>query len=257
MTALPAYQELAKKPHMTSVWTSSCAFGSEHLKQFVFLCAWLDASSLHRPCTCRKKHKPVKGKHAKASATYTPGLAVEVCSLLTKALIHRRSRLADANLETSGLERISTTDLALSLSWREESCWEWGNEVHINILEASVISRLYKKVAVETGPCRFTNLCDSHVAQSAVGKGRSASDGLRHVTRRTSMISLVSGLYPGNLFCPTRVMPAGHPTRDALFTSSLSGHRQRLLDSRAPPNRCSTSEAAQMGRILGPPHAPS
>ena len=223
MTALPEWKSLQDMPRISSVWTSSCAFGSPHLKQFVFLCSCLDASSIHRKCSCQGKHLPVKGRHAKASATYVHGLVVSIGSLLTRALRARHLWLSEVDLDVSGLERVSTTDLAQALPWRVVSDFAWPNEVHINILEASVLARLYKKVAIEEGRCRFVALCDSHVAQASLAKGRSPAVGLRHVTRRSSMVSLAAGLYPASLFCPTRAMPADHPTRSAEIPPCIPG----------------------------------
>ena len=258
MTALEEWKRIARKVNVDTVWTSSCAFGSPHLKQFVFLATGVDPSGLHRKCECTRKHKPVKGKHAKASATYTPGLVVEIGALLSRAIRARRCAIHDLDIEVSGLERVAATDLALSLPWQTQSAWSWGNEVHINILEASTICRLYKQVGSEHGPCRFVNLCDSHVAQSALGKGRSASDGLRHVTRRSSMIALSAGLYPGSLFCPTRAMPADHPTRDVPHPPPVPGlgpsfwnHERLKADAKRPRLRRWASNWVRLTLRLG------
>lgn len=94
---------------------------------------------------------------------------------------------------------------------------------HINILESSALARLYTWVAVKFGRARFVNLCDSLVAQAALGKGRSSAPGFRHVSRRSGAVCLAAGLYPGNLYCPTRAMPADHPTRDAPMPPPVAG----------------------------------
>ena len=220
MATLKEWVALLRNMAVGEYWTSSCAFGSRHQKQFRFLTAWLDLTALHRPCRCSQKHVPVRGRWAKASATYTPGLVHEMGRIFGLALRSTRAQVRKHDLEVEGLERASTSTFALSLPWEVDSVWRWPNPVHINILESSTICRLFLRLACRHGPCRFAYLCDSHVAQSAIGKGRSGS-GLRHVCRRSSCICLAAGLYPGSLFCPTRLMPADHPTRDTLIPSPV------------------------------------
>ncbi|CAE7365687.1 mok12, partial [Symbiodinium necroappetens] len=98
-----------------------------------------------------------------------------------------------------------------------DQVWRWKGQVHILILEASALARLFTDLALKQGPLRFVNLCDSHVARAAVSKGRSASPGLRHATRRASAVALAAGLYHGGMYCPTRLIPADNPTRDRPF----------------------------------------
>ena len=83
-TALDEWERLAALDGFRSVWTSSCAFASPHLKQFLFLVCGFDPSSIHRKCSCLKKHLPVKGR-----ATYTPGLVAELGATIQKVLVHR------------------------------------------------------------------------------------------------------------------------------------------------------------------------
>ncbi|CAE7762310.1 mok12 [Symbiodinium sp. CCMP2592] len=123
------------------------------------------------------RHKRVQGRYGTASAPITPGLAHAIGSSFDASLRAKVSRLAQADLRVEGLERIASSDLALSLDWRVEQAWPWKGQVHINILESSTIARL------------------------------------RHSARRASAISLAAGLYHGGLFCPTRWIPADAPSR--------------------------------------------
>ena len=138
MTALEEWERLASLDGFRSVWASSCAFGSPHLKLFLFFVYGFDPSVIHRKCTCTKKHLPVKGKHAKASATQASGLVAEIGAMIHGALRRRKRLLLQTDVYGFGLERVSSTDLALSLDWRTDQVWTWKNEVHINILEASL-----------------------------------------------------------------------------------------------------------------------
>ena len=186
---------------------------------------------MHRPCTCKEKHKPVKGKAAKASAVYTPGLVPHLGTVLSQAIRARAVLLQGAD---HGPERICPTDLAtkrpgiglqrfISISWRAQSCVDSTSK------------------SLSSTACRFCALCDSYVAQSALAKGRSPSRGLRHVARQSFMIFLAAGLYAGSLFCPTRAIPADHP-RLLCRDSAL------VLDFGKSSCRCGQAPALQMGR---------
>ena len=149
-----------------------------------------------------------------AGFRHCPGLVVAYGRALSLALRSIASVEQRADLAVPGLERQCVNDLALSLPWTVDAVWDWPRPVHINILEASVLCRLYKDIALKRGPCRFVAFCDSYVALSSLGKGRSSSASLRHAARRSSMTCLAAGLYPGSVYTPTRLMPADHPTRD-------------------------------------------
>ena len=192
-------------------------------RDLVFLSTGLQTESLSRGCQCVRKHlTPSSGSSGKV---FGLPLGSSLCSAVffSKGLSSRRAAILCSDISIAGLERIAVNDLAQSLPWETDCSWRWPREVHINILEASVLCRLYKRLALEYGRCRFVNLCDSFVALSALGKGRSSSDSLRHAARRSSMTCLAAGLYPGNLYTPTRFMPADHPTRDQEFPPRVDG----------------------------------
>ena len=62
---------------------------------------------------------------------------------LHQALRARAAHLRRADLDIEGLERLAPSDLALSLDWRVDQVWRWRGQAHINILEASALSRLF------------------------------------------------------------------------------------------------------------------
>ncbi|CAE7692700.1 unnamed protein product, partial [Symbiodinium necroappetens] len=118
-------------------------------------------------------------------------------------------------LEPYGLESLLVNDAASSLSWALTSAWKWDHESHINCLESSAFLRLCYHKARQARPSRFASLIDSNVARCAISKGRSPSKALMKVLRRISAVSLACGLYSALPFCPTRLMPADAPSRDA------------------------------------------
>ena len=202
---------------------SSCAFGDRFRRDLVFLSTGLQTESLSRGCQCVRKHLTPSSGSSRKGFRLTPGLITVLGRVFSKGLSSRRAAISCSDISIAGLERIAVNDLAQSLPWETDCSWRWPREVHINIREASVLCRLYKRLALEYGRCRFVNLCDSFVALSALGKGRSSSDSLRHAARRSSMTCLAAGLYPGNLYTPTRFMPADHPTRDQEFPPRVDG----------------------------------
>ena len=237
-----------------------CSFGSPFLRNTVLLASGIDLSSLARPCICKQAHRQAKGRHSAGPFLLPSGLVYELGGLLSGALRARAASACEHASDTGGLERLILTDLALGLDWECDAVWDWKGDTHINILEASTLCRLYLRVALSEGRCRFTNLCDSFVAQAALGKGRSSSPGLRHVTRRASAICLASGLYLGNIFCPTRAMPADHPTRDMEFPEKVPGfgiegltEEAVLKDAVRPQLRRWISNWARLACLLRPP----
>jgi hypothetical protein len=49
------------------VWLASCAYGSPHKKEFVFLATFPEAAQLHRPCPKNHTHVKIAGKYTKQS----------------------------------------------------------------------------------------------------------------------------------------------------------------------------------------------
>ena len=142
-------------------------------------------------------------------------VAREAAALLDLGLARRTASLALSALQTEGLESVFVNDLALSLPWEVRKAWTWPRPVHINILEASCVYRLVCALAKQSGPLRVVSLCDSNVAKCAIAKGRSPSFGLSPVLRRLAAVSVAFGISCSLVFCPTRLMPADHPSRDS------------------------------------------
>ena len=233
VAALPA--PAADKPSVLRLWKplvslganrtllSLCSFGSPFRRDTVLFGLRVSLDALARPCECCRKHSQVRGRRAKRGPTYPWLFAYQVAQAFSQNLCRISREDRSQHIASEGLERMVPTDLALSLKWSPLLVWEWKSGVHINILESSALVRLYTWVALTHGRARFVNLCDSFVAQAALGKGRSSSPGLRHVTRRSGTVCLAAGLYPGNMYCPTRAMPADHPTRDAPMPPQIKG----------------------------------
>ena len=213
----------SSKPGIDRFSLASCAFGDRSLRELVYLTCGLDFGPLAVGCSCASKHVPACSGSALHGFKRTAGLEVAIGGVFFRALRALRSCTLEADLSVSGLERLAVNDLAECLPWTVDAVWTWPREVHINILEASVLCRLYKSLAIREGPCRVVALCDSFAALSSLGKGRSSSESLRHAARRSSMICLASGLYPGSLYTPTRLMPADHPTRDNVVPPPVPG----------------------------------
>ena len=199
----------AKEVHL-----ASCAFGSPHEKKFCFLGVHMQLEELRRPCTRDHVHVRIEGKFTKPSATYTRGLAIALARVFRDHLLDRARRMEMFDLDSRGLEDLVSNDLSASLSWTTGEAWKWKGFSHINILEASAISKVFENEARGGGDKRFCFLSDSHVARASVARGRTSSDAMQPVLRRIGCLSVAYGLYGVGRFTPTRINPADAPTRD-------------------------------------------
>ena len=96
--------------------------------------------------------------------------------------------------------------------------------MHINLLETACLYRLLCYLARRGELAkRFCALCDSNVAKCSVSKGRSPSRALRRGLRRIAAVATAFGLAVQVPFCPTRLMPADHPSRDAPLPEPIPG----------------------------------
>ena len=145
-------------------------------------------------------------------ASTMPALLADLFSGLPPA---RSAALGQYDIACEGLESPLVNDLAVSLPWCEGKCWPWRRPVHINLLETAAVYRLLCHLArTSPGPLRAVSLIDSNVARCAIQKGRSSSHAMARGLRRIASVSLAFGVYLQLPFCPTRLMPADHPTRD-------------------------------------------
>ena len=144
-------------------------------------------------------------------------MAAELAAAYADAIRKRLAALERCALDADGLESPYVNELAISRTWATERAWTWRRPTHINLLETASVYRLCKQLAFDSGPLRFCSLCDSNVARCAISKGRSPSHGLSRGLKRIAAVCLSHGLCPQLPFCPTRLMPADHPTRDAPF----------------------------------------
>ncbi|CAE7475201.1 unnamed protein product, partial [Symbiodinium necroappetens] len=161
------------------------------------------------------------------------GTAVlQAAALLDLGLARRSASLAACALDAAGLESVLVNDLALSAPWSVTKVWSWPCPVHINILESSCVCRLLGIVAKRGFPVRFASLCDSNVSRCAITRGRSPSRGLSKVMRRIAAACLAYGLYPVVPFCPTRLMPADAPSRNAPLEPPVASVLSHICDVR-------------------------
>ncbi|CAE7042221.1 unnamed protein product [Symbiodinium sp. CCMP2592] len=146
-----------------------------------------------------------------------PPLEFPALAAVASEAISARIKLIDLlDPPTSGLESVGVNDLAVSLPWRKWRSWKWARPVHINLLETAVFYRLCcHRARSVPGPLRFCSLIDSNVSRGAVTKGRTPSRALTRGLRRIAAVQLAFGLYAQLPFCPTRLMPADHPSRGA------------------------------------------
>ena len=225
MIRLPSWKAVAALPGASEIFTVGCAFGTACMKPWRFLAVACDLSSLTRCCSKDHTHVRSQGHQTtKASAAYPDALALAIAKAFSRAISLRHAALESCSLEVEGLESPLVNQLAQAGNWKVVSVWTWRRPVHINLLETACVYRLCCKLARQgLVAARFCSLCDSNVARCAIAKGRSPSAGLKKGLRRIGAVCLAFGLYPAAPYCPTRLMPADHPTRDKPLPPALPG----------------------------------
>ena len=214
MRWLPEWQRLLLLG-ATEVWLASCAYGSVHQKEFVFVAANMYVAPLHRRCSRDHEHVRIQGGFTKPSATYCHGLAVALAQCFRDHIDAWKKARDRLSIQGTGLEDVVTNDIALAANWVVSDAWTWKGKAHINVLETAAATKLLRRVARAGGDQRLVYLVDSHVSRSVVMKGRSSSKALKRLLRMIASICLAYGLYPAGRFCPTRLNPSDHPTRDS------------------------------------------
>jgi len=169
--------------------------GSPHRKEFRLLATHIDLERLHRECDRSHQHIKIEGKWTKPSATYCDDLAVAFGWEISKALRRKIARRSYFDVPVEGLESPVFNDVLLTSSWRTAAEWRWRRPAHINIHETEAVLRLLQSQAKERPRTRFSVGVDSHVALSALAKGRSPSYGLRPVLRRAAMTIILLDVF--------------------------------------------------------------
>ena len=208
---------------------ASCAYGSPHQKEFGLIGVNVILDGIARSCPRNHQHIPIQGKYTKPSAIYCPGLAIAFADLFQRHLRDYEAHLEETRLDVDGLESILCNDVCVGLEWKDTASWNWKRQSHINVLEGKAVLRLLSKVAFRGGDVKLPFLCDSHVARSAIAKGRSPSGALRILLKQISSTCVAYGLYPAGVFAPTRFNPADYPSRGD-FQRCLSSSTQGFVN---------------------------
>ena len=224
----PQWKQL-KSLGADEVLLASCEYGSPHQKEFAFLTVAMNARSLARKCSRTHKRITIEGRYTKPSATYCEGLARALALVFVKH-IEAISESATEGAKVQGLEDVLSNEVLLSSSWQPRASWKWRGSSHINILEAAAALRAHEAEALRGGDFRFVSFIDSNVALCAITRGRSSSNALRHLLKRSSTLSLACVLHHAGRYAPTRLNPADHPTRDTEIPPALEPALSLLRD---------------------------
>ena len=221
---LPAWKYLVNKKSCQMVRCDSCAYGSAHLKSFLFLCVWAKVEPISDRCDGGHTHVPVEGQYTKKSATYVEGLAIALAKVFANGISRLLDFEAVANsISPSGLESQLVNELSLSSAWQVTSVWTFRVSRHINLLELSSVVRLVSSLVKKGKSGRIVILVDSNVVCCACSKGRSSSKALTRLLVRLATLSVVGGLYVVFGFVPTRLNCADDPTRDVPLRQPIPG----------------------------------
>ena len=202
-----------KKIGMEEAVIAACQFNSIHKKEFRLLCYELDVKRLDRRCQGGHAHVRIEGRYTKASAIYTPEMAMHLAGAFVESLQRLR---AESNLDQprEGKESCLINDWLVAKAWKLRRAWAWKRKAHINVYETSVVCSLLKEMVAKHPEKKVNILVDSQVALGCINKGRSSAKTLQPVLQRAAALQLAGGLFPGLSYAPTRLIPADHPTRD-------------------------------------------
>ena len=221
---LPGYEIVAKGDHCDVVRCDSCAYGSIHLKSFLFMCVWAEVAPISKRCDGSHSHVLVQGQYTKQSATYVEDLAAALALVFAAGIRHLNDFLDHAQVpKCEGLESQLVNELCCSMPWEIEDVWNFRISPHINLLELSVVVRLVEKLAKQGRAGRIVVLVDSNVVKCAASKGRSSSKLLGKALCRLAAICVIAGIYLVLGYVPTRLNPADDPTRDAPLRIATPG----------------------------------
>ena len=115
--------------------------------------------------------------------------------------------------------------------WISTQSIKFGKREHINILELEMIKQEIKcRANSGRGGCRIVNLCDSRVALGCFAKGRSSSRNLNHKLRSCVPWLLAGDIHLSNIWVPTDMNPADHPSRGKEIPPPVVSSEDPLLD---------------------------
>ena len=213
MAWLQEWLRLLRYENVEETFTSSCAYGSVHQKEFRFLTCNMKSSSICKPCSRDHPHMRIEGGYTKQSAVYCPGLALALAQLFAKHLRAQTSFFEKHDLRAEGLESVFVNELMNTCKWYVGSVWKWVGPSHINVLEIASALKAIKAAAFRGGG-RVCLLLDSNVAVRAIAKGRSSARSLTKLLQKIGALALCFGVYLSVHFCPTRLNVSDDPTRD-------------------------------------------
>lgn len=130
-------------------------------------------------------------------------------------------------MSVNGLEDMLTNDLCCAMQWEEVASWKWKGQSHINLKETAAKLKLFRDVGLGGGDCRFVYAGDSHVARSALARGRTSSGAMRPLLKKSAVLCLAFGLYPAGRFTPTRLNPGDAPSRLEKIAQAVEGSLMR------------------------------
>ena len=220
---LPAWKEIVCQKGVQVVRCDSCAYGSIHLKAFVFMVVWGEVDAISFKSDGTHEHVQIQGSYTKQSATYVDDLA----EALAQVMVGGVKRLKDFSLEqdkirVEGLENLAVNELALSLPWELDSVWTLKATCHINLLELSAVLKLATRLIRLGKSVRVLVLVDSNVIKCAASKGRSSARALKALSKLAALC-IVGGLYVVFAYVPTRLNVADDPTRSVPVRCSIPG----------------------------------
>ena len=118
--------------------------------------------------------------------------------------------LRDPRAAQRFVSHLWATQLAESLPWRTIRAYKFPRANHINILEGHVLKTLVQIAPLNT---RMVVFQDSLVTLGSHAKGRSSSQHLNGILRKSMAVQLAKNVYASGFHCPTWALRADDPSR--------------------------------------------
>ncbi|CAK0813826.1 unnamed protein product, partial [Prorocentrum cordatum] len=194
---------------------SMCQFGAPWKKDTSLLVvrgSWL--APMARRCRGGHKRTVLEGGLTPKAALYPHGFCDELSKLIADTLDGPTPPPpAESSAPAGAFEAFWLNDYVGFAPWQLHCHRLFRKPLHINLLEIDAACDAVDEQGLRFPDCKHNLLLDSRVSIGAISKGRPSSTAINKLLRRRAPLQLATGSYVGCHFAPTRLQPAGVPSR--------------------------------------------
>ena len=212
----------------TELRVDQCRYGTPYLKPTGLLCSSAAFGPLGRRCRCKVPHERLEGALTSKAAAYPLPLCEEVARLALELAENKskgvsargtpplesrtaaESEVRDCRAAQRFVSHLWSTQLAEALPWKTVRAYRFPRANHINVLESHVLKTLVQIVPMNS---RVVVFQDSLVTLGSHAKGRSSSQALNRILRKSMAVQLAKNVFASGFHCPTWALRADDPSR--------------------------------------------